>query len=93
MVFKSSIIKQESNISFKSKKCRCITVDSNFNSSVTDHLNTSNSDNVIGYSNPPSINVHTKSTFKNLINLQKETNTESINSINDEIMDNNNTSE
>ena len=44
-------------------------------------------DNVIGNSNLPRINVHTKSSLNKLITLQKETDIESSNSMNDEIME------
>ena len=46
-------------------------------------MNTYNSDNVIGNSNSPRINVHTKRTSNELINLQKENDTESSISINE----------
>ena len=49
---------------FKSNKRICVTVKSNFNNSETDNLNTSNSDDVIGNSNVPCIDVHTKISFK-----------------------------
>ena len=61
MVFKSTGRKQEMKVSFKSKKNRCIAVNSHFNSSETNNSKTSNSDDVIGNSNLPCINVHTKS--------------------------------
>ena len=57
------------------------------------YSNTSNTDNVVGNSNITCINVHAKSPRNKLITLQKQTDTESSTSINDEIMDNNNTSE
>ena len=53
----------------------------------------SNSENVIGNSNLPRINVHTKSSFNELVAFQKETDTESSTSINKENMDDNNASE
>ena len=56
-------------------------------------MNTYNSDNVIGNSNLPRINVHTKRSSNELVPLQKETDTESSTSINDENMDDNNASE
>ena len=56
-------------------------------------MNTSNSDSFIGTLNIPCINVQPESSFNTLINLQKETHTESIISINYEILDGNNISE
>ena len=44
----------------KLKKRRCINVNSHFNNSKTNNLNTSNSDNSIGNSNLTCINVHIK---------------------------------
>ena len=64
-----------------------ITIDSHFNSSEKNNFNTSNSDDVIGNSNLPRINIHTKSSLNKLINLQKETDTQSSISINNEITD------
>ena len=89
----SSRGEQGRKVSLKSKKRICINVNSHLNSSETNNLNTSNSDNVIGNLNLPCINVHTKSPLNKLMTLQKKTNTESITSINDEITDNKNTSE
>ena len=57
--------------SYQSKKRRYITVNSHFNSSETNHLNTSNSDNVIGNSNLSRINVHTKILLNKLITFQR----------------------
>ena len=85
--------KKGRKVSYKSKKRICITVNSHVNSSKTNNSNTSNSDNVIGNSIIPCININTKISLNKLITLQKETDTESINIINDEIMDDNNTSE
>ena len=93
MVFTSPRRKQGRKVSFKSNKRICISVNSHFNSSETNNLNTPNSDNVIGNSNLPLINVHTKTSLNKLMTLQKETETESSISINDEILDDNNTSE
>ena len=59
VVLTSSRIKQERNVSYKYKKSRCITVNLQVNSSKSNNLNTSNSDNVIGNSNLPRINVQT----------------------------------
>ena len=72
MVFMSSIQKQWRKVSFKSKKSICITVNLCLNSSETNHLDESKSDNVIRNSNLPSIIVHTKSLLKNIINMQKK---------------------
>ena len=74
------------------KKNRCYTVNSHDNSSESNNLNTSNSDNVIVNSNPPHINVQTKSPFNTLIMLPKETDTDSIIRINDERIYENNVS-
>ena len=52
-------------VSFKPKKRGRITVNSYFNSSETNHLNTYNSYDVIVNSNLPCINAHTKSLLKN----------------------------
>ena len=93
MALKSSIREQWRKVSFESKNRRRITVNSNFNSSEKDSLNTSNSDNCIGNSNLPFINVHTKSSLNNLIIFQRENDTQSINSIEYEITDDNNTTE
>ena len=76
----------------KSKKRQCITVNSHFNTSEK-KSNTSNSDDVIGNSNLPCINIHTKISLNKLITLQKETVAKSSISINDEMTDDNNTSE
>ena len=75
------------------KKRRCYTVNSHNNSSKPNDSNTSKNDNFIGNSNLPRINFQTKIPFNTLTTLQKETDTESSISINDEIMDVNNISE
>ena len=67
--------------SYKYKKSRCITVNSQVNSSELNNLNTSKSDNIIGNSNLPHINIHAKSSLNKFINLQTETDTESSTSI------------
>ena len=85
--------KQERNISFKSNNRRCTTLTSYVNSSKSNDPNTYNNDIVAGNSNLPHVNVHTKHSSNNLITLQKETNIESINSINEENKDANNASE
>ena len=77
----------------KSKKRRCVTVNSRVKSSEIHNLNTSNSDNVMGNPNLPCINVHTKSSLNKLIHFQKETDAQSITNINDGIMYDNNKSE
>ena len=71
MVFTSSRINQGRKVSFKSNKKICITVNSHLNSSETDNYKTSNSDDVIGNSNLPRINDHTKIALDKLITLQK----------------------
>ena len=93
MVFISPRRKQGRKVSFKANKRRCITVNSYFTSSETDNLNTAISDNVTGNSNLPHINVHNKSSLNKIITLQKETDTVSSIIINDEITDDNITSE
>ena len=77
----------------KYNKRRCNTDKSLINNIEQNNLNTSNSDNVIVNSNVPRKNVHTKNIFNKLIALQKQTDTESIVIINDEIMYENNISE
>ena len=77
MVFTSLIKKLGSKVSFKSKKRRRITVNSHFNSIETNNSNKSNSDDVIGCSNLPRINVNTNSSLEKLITLQEENNTQS----------------
>ena len=56
-------------------------------------MNTYNSDNVIGNSNLPRIIIHTKRSSKELVTLNRNTDIESSNSINEENMDDNNASE
>ena len=92
MEFTSSRIKHGRNVFYNSKKRRCTTVKSHANSSESNNSNASKSDNVIVNSNLLHINVHTKSSISNLIIFQKETDTESSISINDEIMEENNIS-
>ena len=74
-VFTLSRRKQGRKVLSKSNKRRCITVNSQFNSSKTNSLNTSNSDDIIYNSNNPRVNVHTKTSLNKLITLQKETDT------------------
>ena len=63
--------KQGKKVSFTSKRKICITVNPHFNSSEKYNPKSSNSNNVIGNSNLPRINVHTESSLNILINLQK----------------------
>ena len=93
MVFKLSIRKQGRKVSFKSKKKICITGISDLNSIETNNLNTSNSDDVIGNSYPPRINVHTESSLNKLLTFQKQMYIYSSTSINDERTNYNNTNE
>ena len=79
--------KKGRKISYKSNRIRCITINSHVNSSESNHLNTSNSNNVIGNSNLPCINVQTKRPFSTLVNLQTETDTASSISFNNETLD------
>ena len=60
----------------KSKKRIVTTINSHTNSSKSNYLNISNSDNVIGTSNLPHINVQNDSPFNTLITLQKGIDTE-----------------
>ena len=56
---------------YKSNKRRCTTVISHVNSNKSNHLNTSNSDDVIGTSNLTQINSENGSPFNTFITLQK----------------------
>ena len=87
MVYTLSRRKQVRNIYYIYNKRICTTVNSHINSNKSNNLNTPNSDNVIGNSNLPHINVQNNSPFNILITLQKEIDTESTVSINDEIME------
>ena len=87
MAFTSSRRKYDRKVTYFFKKRRCTTVILHVNSSESKNLNTLNSDNVIGTSNFPHINVQNEIPFNTLINLQKVTDAESILSINDEILD------
>ena len=60
MVFMSLRRKQGRKVSFDSNKRIFTTVTSNLNSSKLNDQNTCNSDNVIGNSNLPRININTK---------------------------------
>ena len=93
MLFTSLKSKQGRNLSYKSKKRRCITVNSHINSSKSNNLDTSNSNNNAENSNLPRINVQTETSFNTLINLQAETDIQSSIMINNEIIDENNISE
>ena len=72
MMFTLSRQKQGRKVSFKSKKRRCITVNSHLNGIETHNSKTSNSDDVIGNSNPSRINVYAKNSLNKLITLQKK---------------------
>ena len=87
MVFTLSGSKQGRSILYISKKRRCSNISPHIKVSESNSLNTSNSDNVTVNSNLPRIKVQTEISFNTLINLQKETDTESSISINDKIMD------
>ena len=69
---------------YNSKKRRCTTVNSHVSGRKSNNPTTSNSDNYIGNSNLPHLNIHTKSSFTTLITLQTGTDTESSISINNE---------
>ena len=60
MVFTSPRIKKGRNFSFKSNNRICTTANSHVSSSESNDPNTYNSDNVIGNSNLPRINVYTE---------------------------------
>ena len=60
MAFMLSRQKHGEKVFPKYKKRRCTTVTSHVNSIESNDLNTYNSDNFIGKSNLPRINVHTK---------------------------------
>ena len=66
---------------------------SHFNNSETNNYNTSNIDDVIGNSNLPRINIHTKCSLHKLITLQKKTDTQLRISNNNEITDDHNKNE
>ena len=55
----------------RSNNCIFTTINLHINIMKSDNLNTSNSDNVIGKSNLPCTNVHTKISFNILITLKK----------------------
>ena len=93
MAFTFSRRKHGRKVFPKSYKSRCTIVTSHVNSSESHDLNTYNSDNFIGNSNIPRINIHTKRSSNELVTLQKETDTESSTSINEENMENNAASE
>ena len=92
-MFRSWIRKKGGKVSFKSKNRRSNTINSNFNSSETNHLKKSNTYDVIVNSKLPIINVQIKISSNKLVTLQTETDTDPSTSINDEITDDNNTSE
>ena len=81
------------NISYISNKRRYTTSNSHFNSSEYNNINTSKRENVVENSELPHINAQRKSSLNKLSTLQKETDTESSISINDEITWENNISE
>ena len=61
--------KQGSKFSFKYNKSICTTSNSHVNSSESNDPNTYNSDNVIGNSNIPRINIYTKHSSNELVTL------------------------
>ena len=87
MVFTSPRRKQRRKVSLKYNKRRCTTITSHVKSSESNDQNTYNSDNVIGNSNLPLINNHTERSSNELVTSQKETDTESSTSINEENID------
>ena len=70
-IFISSRRRKGRKVSFKYRKSRCITVNSYFNSIETNNSNISSSDNVIGNSKLPRINVHIKISLNKIINFRK----------------------
>ena len=89
MSFTSSGRKYGQNIFPKSKKRRCTTVTSHVKSSKSNDMNAYNIDNVMGNSNIPRINAHNERSSNELVTFQKETDTDSSTSINEENMDDN----
>ena len=71
------------------KNRRCNFVHSYVNSNESNNLNISNTDNVIGTSNFPHINIQNYSLFNTLVTLKQLTYTESSVGINYELMDEN----
>ena len=86
-------IKQGGEVSLNYNKRICTNVTSHVNSSKSNDPNTYTSDNIIGNSNLPRINVHIKRSSNELVTFQKETDTELSTSRNKENMDDNNASE
>ena len=70
---------------YKSNKRRFTTIISHVNRNKSNHLNTSNSDNVIGNSNLTQINSQNGSPFNTFFNLQKLMDIDSSGIINDEV--------
>ena len=60
----------------KSEKRRCIYVNSQVSSSITNNFHTSNSDNVIGNKHFTHISIQAESSFNILCTLKKETGTD-----------------
>ena len=87
MVFTSPKRKQWRKVSFRSNNRKCTTVSSHVKISKSNDPNTYNSDNVIGNSNLSCIRNHTERSSNELVTFQKETDTESSTSINEENMD------
>ena len=93
MAFTLSRQKHGRKVFSKSKKRICTIVTSHVNNSKSNYMNPYNSDNVIVNLNISRINVHNKRSSNELVNLQKETDIESITSINEENTDDNTASE
>ena len=70
MVFNSPIRKKGRNVSYISKKRRCTNVNSHVNSSKSNNLIISNSDNVIRTSNLTHTNIQNESPFNTPISLK-----------------------
>ena len=90
MVFMLSRRKHGRKFFSKSKRRRCTNITSHVNSSKSNDLNTYNSDNVIVNSNLRCIDVHTELSSNKKVTFQKETDTVSSTSINEENMDESN---
>ena len=71
MGYTSSRRKHGRKVLSNSKKRKCTTIISHSNINKSNNLNTSNSDNVIGTTNFPNVNVQNGSSFNTIITVQK----------------------
>ena len=83
MDFPSPIREKSRKVSFKPNNRISNNVNSHVHSSESNDPSTNNSDNVTGSSNLPRIKVHDERSLNELVTFQKETDTESSNSINE----------